>query len=137
MAAGSAVGTSSCRPRAASKPTLMPRKQASSTILVKNVRKTTVLPKKRIAASSKNRIRKLTRKRFQYDRRIDFFRAAARQPTTRSAVLNGDRAKAGSETFRTRAIWRAALVVDVRRLGRGRCSQSCASHVRQPKHSVK
>jgi hypothetical protein len=47
----------------------MPRKHASSTILVKKVRKTTVLANQRIAASSKNRIRKLIRKSSRYARR--------------------------------------------------------------------
>ena len=42
-------------------PTATPRKHAISTILVKNVRKTTMLPNQRMHASSKNRIRKLMR----------------------------------------------------------------------------
>src|SRR2546426_2595524 len=47
----------------------MPRKHASSTMLVKNVRNTTVPANQRIAASSKNRIRKLIRNRSRYARR--------------------------------------------------------------------
>src|SRR5687768_5548648 len=42
-------------------PTLMPRKQASRTILVKKLRNTTVAAYQRITASSRNRIRKLIR----------------------------------------------------------------------------
>jgi hypothetical protein len=49
--------------RAAIRPTLMPRKQARSTMLVKKARNTTIAPNQRIAASSKNRIRKLKRNR--------------------------------------------------------------------------
>src|SRR6266513_6056829 len=47
----------------------MPRKHASSTMLVKNVRNTTVPANQRIVASSKNRIRKLIRNRSRYARR--------------------------------------------------------------------
>ena len=50
-----------CRRDAVSRPTLIPRKQAISTMLVKNVRKTTVEPNQRMAASSKKRMRKLMR----------------------------------------------------------------------------
>ena len=45
------------------RPTDIPRKQASRTRFVKNVRKSTVLPNQRMHASSKKRIRKLIRKR--------------------------------------------------------------------------
>src|SRR5947207_493713 len=48
---------------AARQPTEMPRNAASSTMLVKKVRKTTVLANQRMHASSMNRIRKLTRNR--------------------------------------------------------------------------
>ena len=48
---------------AARQPTEMPRNAASSTMLVKNVRNTTVLPNQRMQASSRNRMRKLTRNR--------------------------------------------------------------------------
>src|SRR6185295_1146497 len=65
---GSAAGTKLRPLRAESSPTLMPRKQASSTTLVKKVRNTTVLANHRIAASSKNRIRKLIRNRSRYAR---------------------------------------------------------------------
>ncbi len=44
---------------AARQPTETPRKQAISTMLVKNVRKITVLPNQRMHASSKKRIKKL------------------------------------------------------------------------------
>src|SRR5688500_5349254 len=50
-----------CRRVAVSSPTDMPRKHASSTMLVKKVRKTTVEPNHRIAASAKKRIKKLIR----------------------------------------------------------------------------
>src|SRR2546430_12176589 len=53
---------------AVSRPTLMPRNVASSTMLVKKVRKTTVLPNQRMHASSKNRMRKLMRNRSRYGR---------------------------------------------------------------------
>ena len=49
-----------CR-EAARQPTETPRKQAISTMFVKNVRKITVLPNQRMHASSKNRIKKLIR----------------------------------------------------------------------------
>ena len=55
---------SGCGGRAAARqPTDIPRNVASSTMLVKNVRKTTVLANQRMQASSRNRIRKLTRNR--------------------------------------------------------------------------
>ena len=47
---------------AARQPTETPRKHAISTMLVKKVRKITVLPNQRMHASSKKRIRKLTPK---------------------------------------------------------------------------
>src|SRR5438552_4997648 len=46
----------------------MPRKVASSTMFVKNVRNTTVLPNQRMQASSKNNMRKLTRNKSAYAR---------------------------------------------------------------------
>ena len=52
---------SSRRRDAARQPTDIPRKHAISTMFVKNVRKTTVLPNQRMHASSKKRIRKLIR----------------------------------------------------------------------------
>ena len=45
----------------ARQPTETPRKQAISTMLVKNVRKITVLPNHRMHASSKKRMKKLIR----------------------------------------------------------------------------
>ena len=48
--------------RAARQPTETPRKQAMSTMLVKNVRKRTVLPNHRMDASSKKRMKKLIEK---------------------------------------------------------------------------
>ena len=42
----------------------MPRNDAISTVLVKKVRKTTVLPNQRMQASSKNSTSRLTRNRF-------------------------------------------------------------------------
>src|SRR3954468_22083835 len=53
---------------AARQPTDMPKNVASRTILVKKVRKTTVLPNQRMQASSRKRIAKLTRKRWSLDR---------------------------------------------------------------------
>src|SRR5437773_2979120 len=53
---------------AARHPTDMPRKVASSTMFVKNVRNTTVLPNQRMQASSKNNMRKLTRNKSAYAR---------------------------------------------------------------------
>jgi hypothetical protein len=47
---------------AARQPTDIPRKQAISTRFVKNVKKTTVLPKNRMQASSAKRTTKLIRK---------------------------------------------------------------------------
>jgi hypothetical protein len=47
----------------ASSPTLMPRKHAISTMFVKNVRKMTDDPKKRMQPSSVNRMAKLMRNR--------------------------------------------------------------------------
>jgi hypothetical protein len=44
----------------------MPRKHASRMTFVKKVRKTTVAANQRIAAGSKNRMRKLTRKRSRW-----------------------------------------------------------------------
>ena len=55
---------------AARQPTDTPRKQAISTMLVKNPRKMTMLPNQRIHVSSKNRIRKLTRNSSTVARRI-------------------------------------------------------------------
>jgi hypothetical protein len=58
-----AEGSSKALKEEAIRPTLMPRKQARSTMLVKKVRNTTIVPNQRIAASSKDRIRKLMRNR--------------------------------------------------------------------------
>src|SRR2546423_2544189 len=52
-----------CFLEAARHPTDMPRNEAIRTMFVKNVRKTTIEPKKRMQASSKKRIRKLIRSR--------------------------------------------------------------------------
>ena len=49
------------RREAARQPTATPRKLAIKTMLVKNVRKMTMLPNQRIHVSSKNKIRKLIR----------------------------------------------------------------------------
>ena len=54
---------------AARQPTDTPRKQAISTMLVKKVRKMTMLPNQRMHVSSKNRIRKLTRNNSTASRR--------------------------------------------------------------------
>ena len=51
------------RLEAARQPTEIPRNAASSAMLVKKVRYTTMLPNQRMHASSMNRIRKLTRNR--------------------------------------------------------------------------
>src|SRR5437870_2653290 len=52
-----------CFLEAARHPTDMPRNEAIRTMLVKNVRKTTIDPKNRMQASSKKRMRKLMRSR--------------------------------------------------------------------------
>src|SRR2546423_9641541 len=76
----------SCRRVAVSRPMLMPRKHASRTMLVKNVRKTTVLPNQRMHANSKNRIRKLIRNRSRYGRRGESMRGCDSAPSVGTSI---------------------------------------------------
>jgi hypothetical protein len=85
---------------AVSRPTLIPRKHAISTMFVKNVRKTTVLPNQRIAASSKNRIRKLIRNKSRYGRRGaygDETTVTVPSGSSRSTMIGGSTTGAGAE----------------------------------------
>src|SRR5262249_34719625 len=62
---------------AARQPTVIPRKHARSTMLVKNVRKITMLPNQRMHVSSKKRMTKLIRNKSRYARRCRWLGEAA------------------------------------------------------------
>src|SRR5262245_52026330 len=99
MSSGSELRVKSRPLPALSRPTLIPRKQASSTMLLKKVRNTTVAPNQRIAASSRNRIRKATRNSSACGRRAligtAFHGEALRAPAQHAAGQVGDLLEAG------------------------------------------